>query len=59
MGLGILDPNQPSCHVVGTVQLLEDVDNEQVVLNPRPSESPNDPLVSVKLWPEVEYCINS
>ena len=47
MGLGILETPR---HAPGSVQLIEDnasgAGDENVVLVPHPSKSPNDPLVS-------------
>ncbi|KAI9702668.1 MAG: hypothetical protein M1820_006052 [Bogoriella megaspora] len=47
MGLGILEPALPTRKVPGTVYLLQHEDSGQINLNPRPSDSPNDPL----RWP--------
>lgn len=45
MGLGILELAPSASHVPGTVTLLHEEDTDLVFLNPRPSESVNDPLV--------------
>lgn len=52
MGLGIVEPKRQGTHVPATALLLQDdltgtrrKDTNEVVLVPRPSMSPRDPLV--------------
>ena len=61
MGLGIIEPKRRVAHVPATVLLLQadlkgvaGKDKEAIVLVPRPSDSPRDPLVGA-LSPLHEY----